>query len=85
MCLNDSLPKGQPNLGALAWKFRLKYSDLNIVRHSQFQPKTNCVFRTFRVEESFWTKKQSCKFSKVGIMKWRPLFDFVRFNGRHFT
>ena len=33
--------------------------------------------------ESFWTKKQSCKFSKVDIMKWRPFFDFVCFNGHH--
>ena len=24
------------------------------------QPKTNCNFHTIRVEESFWTKKQSC-------------------------
>ena len=56
-----------------------------IVRHSQFQPKkTNCVFRTFRVEESFWTKKQSCKLLKVDLKKWRPFFVFVRFNGRHF-
>ena len=31
------------------------------------EPKTNCIFRTFRVDESFWTKKQSCKFSKVDI------------------
>ncbi len=58
-------------------------ADLNIVRHSQFQPKTNCVFRTFREEESFWTKKQSCKFSKVDIMKWRLFFDFVCFDGCH--
>ena len=43
------------------------------------RPKTNCIFRTFRVAESFWTKKQSCKFSKVDIM----FFDFVCFNGRH--
>ena len=33
------------------------------------------------MEESFWTKKQSCKFSKVVIMKWHPFFDFVCFNG----
>ena len=31
------------------------------------QPKTNYIFRSFRVNESFWTKKQSCKFSKVDI------------------
>ena len=35
------------------------------------------------MNESFWTKKQSCKFSKVDIKKWRPFFDFVCFNGRH--
>ena len=46
-------------------------------------PNTNCIFTTFRVSESFWTKKQSCKFSKVDIKKWRPFFDFVCFNGRH--
>ena len=43
------------------------------------QPKTNCIFRTFRVTESFWTKKQSCKFSKVDIMKCRPFFWFCLF------
>ena len=48
------------------------------------QPKTNCNFRTFRVEESFWTKKQSCKLLKVDITKWRPFFVFVCFNGCHF-
>ena len=47
------------------------------------QPKTNCIFRTFRVDESFCTKKQSCKFSKVDIKKWCPFFNFVCFNGRH--
>ena len=36
------------------------------------------------MEESFWTKKQSCKLLKVDIKKWRPFFVFVRFNGRHF-
>ena len=35
------------------------------------------------MDESFWTKKQSCKFSKVDIKKWRPFFDFVCFNGCH--
>ena len=35
------------------------------------------------MEESFWTKKQSCKFSKVDTKKGRPFFDFVCFNGRH--
>ena len=47
------------------------------------EPKTNCIFRTFRVAESFWTKKQSCKFSKVDIMKCRPFCDSVCFNERH--
>ena len=49
------------------------------------QPIRNCFFRTFRVEESFWTKKQSCKLWKVGIEKCRPFFDFVCFNRCHFT
>ena len=40
------------------------------------QPKRNCVFRTFRVKESFWAKKQSCITLKVGIKKW-CLFLFV--------
>ena len=40
------------------------------------QPKINCVFRTFRVKESFWIKKQSCIALKVGIKKW-CLFLFV--------
>ena len=47
------------------------------------EPKTKCIFRSFKVDESFWTKKQSCKFSKVDIKKWCPFFDFVCFNGRH--
>ena len=38
------------------------------------QPKTNCIFRTFRVKESFWTNKQSCNLSKVDVKKWRPFF-----------
>ena len=49
------------------------------------QPKTNCVFRTFRVKESFWTKKQSCITLKVGIKKWRLFFVFVCYSGCHFT
>ena len=48
------------------------------------QPKTNCIFRTFRVKESFWTKKQSWILSKVDIKKWRPFFVFVCLNGCHF-
>ena len=36
-------------------------------------------FRTIRVEESFWPKKQSCNLSKVDIKKWRLFFDFVCF------
>ena len=35
------------------------------------------------MDEFFWTKKQSCKFSKVDIKNWRPFFDFVCFNGCH--
>ena len=26
------------------------------------------------MDESFWTRKQSCKFSKVDIKKWRSFF-----------
>ena len=50
-----------------------------IVRHSQFQTRTNCIFRTFRVEESFWTKKQSCNLSKICTKKWRLFFWFCLF------
>ena len=46
--------------------------------------KTKSIFRTFRVKESFWTKKQSWKLSKVDIKKWRPFFVFVCLNGCHF-
>ena len=52
--------------------------------HIMAQPKTNCVFRTFRVKESFWVKKQSCITLKVGIKKWRLFFDFVCFSGCQF-
>ena len=37
------------------------------------------------MNESFWTKKESCKFLKVDIKNWCPFFDFVCFNGCHFT
>ena len=47
------------------------------------QPKINCVFRTFRVKESFWAKKQSCITLKFGIKKW--CLVFVCFSGCHFT
>ena len=47
--------------------------------------KNKSNFKDLRVEESFWTKKQSCNLSKVDIKKWRPFFDFVCFNGCHFT
>ena len=40
---------------------------------------TNCVFRTFRVKESFWAKKQSCITLKVGIKKWCSFFCFCLF------
>ena len=36
------------------------------------------------MDESFWTKKQSCKLSKVDIKKWHSFFVFVCFNGCHF-
>ena len=42
---------------------------------------TNCVFRTFRVKISFWTKKQSCTTLKVGNKKWCLFFVFVCFSG----
>ena len=48
------------------------------------EPKVNCGFRTFRVKESFWAKKQSCITLKVGIKKWRLFFVFVCFSGRQF-
>ena len=40
------------------------------------QPKTNCLFRTFRGKELSLAKEQSCITVKVGIKKWR-LFLFV--------
>ena len=48
------------------------------------QPKINCVFRTFRVKESFWTKKQSCITLKVGIKKWCLFFVLVCFSEGQF-
>ena len=52
----------------------LNNADLNIVHFFLVSAKPNCVFMTFKVEESFWTKKQSCKSSKVDKTKWRPFF-----------
>ena len=52
--------------------------------HIMAQPKTNCVFRTFRVKESFWAKKQSCITLKVGIKKKHLFLVFVCFSGRQF-
>ena len=49
------------------------------------QPMTNCIFRTFRVKESFWVKQQSCMTLKVSLQKWCPFFVFVCFSGCHFT
>ena len=46
--------------------------------HVIAQPKTNCVFRTFRVKESFWAKKQSLITLKVGM---GPFFNYVRVKG----
>ena len=54
------------------------------VDFSQSQPKTSCIFRTFRVKESFLTKKQNLTLSKVDIKKWRRFFIFVCLNGCHF-
>ena len=48
------------------------------------QPVTKYNLRAFRVDESFWTQKQSCITQKVGLEKWCLFFDFVRFSGRHF-
>ena len=55
----------------------------NLIYIALAQPKTNCNLKTLRVEESFWTKKQSCNLSKVDIKNWRPFFEFVCFNGCH--
>ena len=49
------------------------------------QPVTKYNLRAFRVDESFWTQKQSCITQKVGLEKWCLFFDFVCFSGRHFT
>ena len=49
------------------------------------EPETKCIFKTFGVEESFRTKKQSCITQKVGIKKWCLFFDFVCLSGCHFT
>ena len=76
-----------PNIAICFW-LGLQYGTLHIQSEMfliMAQPKTNCNFRTFRVEESFWTKKQSCKLWKVGKKKCSPFFVFVRFNGCHFT
>ena len=60
--------------------FGLFRKHCNVIQSAIFlimaQPKSNCIFRTFRVKESFWAKKQSCITLKVGIKKWR-LFLFV--------
>ena len=48
-------------------------------------PETKYIFMVFRVDESFWTQKQSCITQKVGLEKWCLFFDFVCFSGRHFT
>ena len=49
------------------------------------QPGTKYILRAFRVDESFWTQKQSCITQKVGLEKWCLFFHFVCFNGRHFS
>ena len=46
---------------------------------------TNCDFRTFGVNESFWTKQQSCITLKVSLRKCCPFFVFVCFNRHHFN
>ena len=48
-------------------------------------PKTNYIFRTFRVKIWLRAQKQSFLSSKVGLQKWCPFFVFVCFNGCHFT
>ena len=49
------------------------------------EPKTKYILKTFKVEESLWNQKQSCLEWKIGLEKCCPFFDFVCFNGRHFT
>ena len=44
-----------------------------------------CDFRSFRAVKSFWTNQQSFIPKKVGHQKWCPFFNFVCFNGCHFT
>ena len=56
--------------------------------HIETEPcltETKCNFRTFGVNESFWTKQQSCITLKVSLRKWCPFFVFVCFSGCHFT
>ena len=59
------------------------------IRYATFlfdvDPETKYILRVFRVDESFWTQKQSCITQKVGLEKWCLFFDFVCFSGRHFT
>ena len=88
-CPKILLPSKCPK-NAICLRLRLRKIDQShaalfiFTRFSWSQPKTNCIFRTFRVKESFWTKKQSWKLSKVDIKKWRPFFVFVCLNGCHF-
>ena len=85
LTITQSLGIAQGSKWAIEQNFWARAFSVNWMFLIMVQPKTNCIFRTFRLEESFWTKKQSCNLSKVGIKKWRPFFDFVCFNGCHFT
>ena len=46
---------------------------------------TKYILRAIRVDESFWTQKQSCITRKIGLEKWCLFFYFVCFSGCHFT
>ena len=49
------------------------------------QTKTKYILKTFRGEESLPDQKQSCISWKIGLKKCCLFFDFVCFNGCHFT
>ena len=47
--------------------------------------RTNYILNTFRVEKSLQDLKQSCISWKIWLEMRCPFFDFVCFNGCHFT
>ena len=52
------------------------------IEHAMFciisQPGTKYILRAFRVDESFWTLKQSCITQKVGLEKCCLFFEKFR-------